>query len=114
MAVAPRTLCAPLEESRWSIAECRCNGERAVEQGVHAKERHESEDGNARLSDGDEPKQNRNRIAQRDRPAAPTQVRCHRDYHEQLVAGYHRTLPNDALLVFMPDLGRALSPASAR
>ncbi|HEX4683004.1 MAG TPA: hypothetical protein VH277_09860 [Gemmatimonadaceae bacterium] len=25
-------------------------------------------------------------------------------YHEQLVAGFHRTLPNDGLLVFMPDL----------
>ena len=25
-------------------------------------------------------------------------------YHEQLVAGYHRTLPDDGLLVFMPDL----------
>ncbi len=27
-------------------------------------------------------------------------------YHEQLVAGYHRTLPDDGLLVFMPDLDK--------
>jgi len=27
-------------------------------------------------------------------------------YHDQLVAGYHRTLPDDGLLVFMPDLSR--------
>lgn len=27
-------------------------------------------------------------------------------YHEQLVAGYHRTLDNDGLLVFMPDLAK--------
>ena len=27
-------------------------------------------------------------------------------YHEQLVAGEHRTLPDDGLLVFMPDLGK--------
>jgi hypothetical protein len=26
-------------------------------------------------------------------------------YKEQLVAGYHRTLPDDGLLVFMPDIG---------
>ncbi len=32
-------------------------------------------------------------------------------YHEQLVAGYHRTLPNDGLLVFMPDLAKMSSPA---
>jgi hypothetical protein len=31
-------------------------------------------------------------------------------YDEQLVAGYHRTLANDGLLVFMPDLAK-LSPA---
>lgn len=34
-------------------------------------------------------------------------------YHEQLVAGYHRTLPNDALLVFMPDLARLPAQQSA-
>ena len=27
-------------------------------------------------------------------------------YREQLVAGYHRTLPDDGLLVFMPDLNK--------
>lgn len=27
-------------------------------------------------------------------------------YNEQLVAGYHRTAPNDGLLVFMPDLSK--------
>jgi hypothetical protein len=27
-------------------------------------------------------------------------------YREQLVAGFHRTLPNDGLLVFMPDLAK--------
>jgi hypothetical protein len=32
-------------------------------------------------------------------------------YREQLVAGYHRTLPDDGLLVFMPDLS-ALAHAS--
>jgi len=30
-------------------------------------------------------------------------------YHEQLVAGYHRTLHDDALLVFMPDLDKIAS-----
>ncbi len=30
-------------------------------------------------------------------------------YHEQLVAGFHRTLPNDGLLVFMPDLAKLSS-----
>ncbi len=39
-------------------------------------------------------------------------------YHEQLVAGYHRTLPNGGLLVFMPDLAKlsareALTPTPA-
>lgn len=34
-------------------------------------------------------------------------------YHEQLVAGYHRTLPNEGLLVFMPDLAK-LSPRDRR
>jgi hypothetical protein len=32
-------------------------------------------------------------------------------YHEQLVAGYHRTTPNDGLLVFMPDLSK-MTPAT--
>jgi hypothetical protein len=27
-------------------------------------------------------------------------------YHEQLVAGYHRTLPDDGLMVFMPDVAK--------
>jgi hypothetical protein len=33
-------------------------------------------------------------------------------YHEQLVAGSHRTTPNDGLLVFMPDLAKIDSAAS--
>lgn len=35
-------------------------------------------------------------------------------YHEQLVAGYHRTLPDDGLLVFMPDLAALNATAAAR
>ena len=35
-------------------------------------------------------------------------------YHEQLVAGYHKTLPDDGLLVFMPDLNKLQAVASSR
>jgi hypothetical protein len=34
-------------------------------------------------------------------------------YHEQLVAGSHRTLPNDGLLVYMPDLAKLEARRSA-
>jgi hypothetical protein len=33
-------------------------------------------------------------------------------YREQLVAGYHRTLPDDGLLVFMPDLNKITAVAA--
>ena len=33
-------------------------------------------------------------------------------YREQLVAGYHRTLPDDGLLVFMPDLNKITAVAT--
>jgi hypothetical protein len=35
-------------------------------------------------------------------------------YHEQLVAGYHRTLANDGLLVFMPDVATLGRQAAQR
>ncbi len=34
-------------------------------------------------------------------------------YHEQLVAGFHRTSPNDGLIVFMPDLATLSAAHSA-
>ncbi|HEY4219462.1 MAG TPA: hypothetical protein VGM67_20135 [Gemmatimonadaceae bacterium] len=34
-------------------------------------------------------------------------------YHQQLVAGYHRTLPDDGLMVFMPDLAKMPAQQSA-
>jgi hypothetical protein len=34
-------------------------------------------------------------------------------YKEQLVAGYHRTLPDDGLLVFMPDIGTLEAKSTA-
>jgi hypothetical protein len=35
-------------------------------------------------------------------------------YREQLIAGYHKTLPDDGLLVFMPDLNKLEPVASNR